>query len=211
MTKKKPPPKPPATGSGLGKSVEKHPLFHEIYEMLCKRWSSHTVIRVLEDRYQAQFVSGEYRPLPDASTIRRYRQYHLPPGEVLPPSLIEEKLDNLDVQVDLFKSLHLAYRVAEDRIARHAATEEDLALPMSGLDRAYETLLKTGQLLWQVGQDLGLYPRGSVVDVRNVAMGPGARSTSNLFVFNGEKKSVHVMTDEEMDMAEAILKRDLEG
>jgi hypothetical protein len=73
--------------------------------------------------------------------------------------LVERKLKDLDVKVDLFRSLQQVYRLAEERLARATETEEGLPAPMPGVDKAVETLLRVGDMLWRIGQDIGLNPR----------------------------------------------------
>jgi len=198
----------PEGGHAVGQSVMAHPLFSEIYELLQMRWSPVSIVGHLESRHATHFRTGAYPPLPSERVIRRYRNEHLQAHEVLPPSLIEAKLGQVPVQIDLFKSLQLAYQLAEDRIAFHLTAEESQRVPVPGLDKAYETMLKIGEMLWRVGQDLGLYPRAMPADtLTQVAV--GARAEANVFVFDGQTKSVQMLTGKELDMAEEILKQEL--
>jgi hypothetical protein len=144
-----------------GRCVEVHPLFGEIYELLRDRFSPETVVHMLQWRYGEALE--RMPPLPSARTIHRWRRRHMPPGDLLPPSLVGQKLKEMDVKVDLWKALQNAYRLAEDRLHKALITEQTLqGVPLSSTDRAIETVLRVGEQLWKVGQDLGLYPRWGV-------------------------------------------------
>jgi len=148
-----------------GRSAEAHPLFPEIYDLLQHHFSPETVVRALQ--WQHGEALERMPPLPSARTIHRWRQRHMPAADLLPPRLLEKKLEEVDIKIDLFKSLQQAYQVAEDRLAKGLGTEEMLqGLPLSSVDRAFETLLRVGEQLWKVGQDLGLYPRFGIAGAR---------------------------------------------
>jgi len=147
---------PAGTEDRFGESVEAHPLFGEIHDLLCHRFSGETIVGMLRWQYGDLL---EKAPLPSARTITRWRDRHMPPGEILPPGLVERKLKQLDTKIDLLKSLQQVYRLAEDRLSRATQTEEGLPAPMPGVDRAVETLLRVGEMMWRIGQDIGVNPR----------------------------------------------------
>ena len=140
----------------FGESVEQHPLFEEIHELLRHRFSPETIVSMMRWQY-GQLL--EQTPLPSARTISRWRDRHMPPAEILPPGLVERKLKDLDVKIDLFQSLQQVYRLAEERLARATETEGGLPAPMPGVDKAVETLLRVGEMMWRIGQDIGVNPR----------------------------------------------------
>jgi hypothetical protein len=72
---------------------------------------------------------------------------------------VERKLKDIEVKVDLFRSLQQVYRLAEDRLSRATETEEGLPALMPGVDKAVETLLRVGDMMWRIGQDIGVNPR----------------------------------------------------
>jgi len=158
-----------------GRSVEAHPLFPEIYDLLRHHFSPETVARTLQWQYREALENMP--PLPSARTMHRWRRRHMPPGDLLPPSLVEDKLAQVDAKIDLWQSLQNVYQVAEDRLARALDTEEMLqGLPLSSVDRAFETLLRCAELLLRTGQDLGLYPRWGVTGARfSMPMGANDR------------------------------------
>jgi hypothetical protein len=147
---------PPGAEDRFGESVEQHPLFGEIRELLRYRFSAETIVGMMRWQY-GQLL--EQTPLPSARTITRWRDRHMPPGDIMPAGLVERKLKDIEVKVDLFRSLQQVYRLAEDRLSRATETEEGLPAPMPGVDKAVETLLRVGDMFWKVGQDLGIYPR----------------------------------------------------
>jgi hypothetical protein len=71
--------------------------------------------------------------------------------------LVERKLKELDVKIDLFQSLQRAYQLAEDRLFWAMHTEQ--GLPVAAVDKAAETLLRVGDMMWRIGQDIGVNPR----------------------------------------------------
>jgi hypothetical protein len=146
-----------APDDGLGQSLEGHPLFDEIYELLRNRFSPETIVRMLQWQYGDAL---EKTPLPSSRTIHRWRLKRMPPSDLLPPGLLESKLGEIPVKVDLFQSLQNAYRTAEERLARAVESEAPLqGIPLPVTDKAFETVVRVGELLLKVGQDLGLYPR----------------------------------------------------
>jgi hypothetical protein len=148
---------PTTPEDGLGQSLEEHPLFSEIYDLLCNRFSPETVVRMLQWQYGDAL---EKTPLPSARTIHRWRLNRMPAADLLPPGLLEKKLGEIPVKVDMFQSLQNVYRAAEDRLSKAIESEEPLqGIPLPVIDKAFETLSRIGELLWKVGQDLGLYPR----------------------------------------------------
>lgn len=147
---------------GLGKKVEQHPLFEEIAELCRHRFSPETIVRILSWQYRDAIEAGRLPPLPGFRTIHRWREHQMAPAELLPPRLVEQQLERIETKVDVFQSLQQVYTIAENRIARHIALEEKMELPVPGLDRALETLLKVGSQLWQVGQDIGAYPKAGI-------------------------------------------------
>ena len=144
---------------GLTKVVEQHPLFEEIYELARNRYSPENKVRLLQYQHAAEFEAGELPPLPHVRTIRRWLKNRMPEKDMLPLRVLEAKLQTLDRKIDLMRSHQQLYTVAEDRVARLMGLEENLPVPLPGIDRAIETLLKIGTQVWRVGQDLGLYPR----------------------------------------------------
>lgn len=167
MAKRGPKPKPEGQND-LGRSLEEHPLFEEIEELLRHRFSPDTIIRMIEWRYGPEQLE-KMPPLPSRRTLHRWRSQHMPPADLLPARLVEQKLQQLELKVDLFKSLQNVYVLAEDRVARALGTEEELVVPMPGTDKALESLLAVGELMWRVGQDIGANPRGARAPV-NVFM-----------------------------------------
>ena len=147
---------PPGAEDKFGQSVEQHPLFDEIHELLRYRFSAETIVGMMRWQY-GQLL--EQTPLPSARTITRWRDRHMAPGDILPAGLVERKLKDLEVKVDLFRSLQQVYRLAEERLARATETEEGLPAPMPGVDKAVETLLRVGDMMWRIGQDIGVNPR----------------------------------------------------
>jgi hypothetical protein len=164
---------PPGGDDQQGRSVEAHPLFPEIYDLLQHCFRPETVVLTLQWRYAEDL--HRMPPLPSTRTIRRWRERHMPPGDLLPPSLVAEKLTQADAKVDLWQELQNVYQVAEDRLARALSTEEMLqGVPLLATDRAFLTLLRVAQQLWSVGQDLGLYPRWGLPGARvNVSQPAG--------------------------------------
>lgn len=155
---------PDATEIGLpagaedrfGQAVEQHPLFDEIYELLRHRFSPQTIVSMMRWQY-GQLL--EKTPLPSARTISRWRDRHMPAAEILPSGLVERKLKDLEVKVDLFRSLQQVYRLLEDRLCRSMQTEEGLPASMPSVDKDVETLLRVGEMMWRIGQDIGVNPR----------------------------------------------------
>lgn len=145
--------------TGDGKVVESHPLYEEIYDLACNRYSSESIVRMLQYQHAAEFESGEIPPLPNVRTIHRWRRHRTPEKDVLPLRVLQQKLDSLDQKIDLMQATQQLYAVAEDRVARLTSVEENLDLPLPGVDQAIQTLLKIGEQLWRLGQDVGLYPR----------------------------------------------------
>lgn len=146
----------------LGKKVEQHPLFEEIAELCRHRFSPETIVRMLSWQYREALEAGRLPPLPGFRTIHRWREHQMPAADLLPQRLVEAQLGRMEVKIDVFQSLQQVYTLVENRVARHLAVEEKMNLPIPGLDRAVESLLKVGSQLWQVGQDIGAYPKAGI-------------------------------------------------
>lgn len=198
---------------GTGKIIESHPLFDEMYHMLENNFSAETVVRLLMFQHQEEFQNPSYPPLPSTRSINRWRVDHLPPQMALKGSIVERRLATIDVKVDLFASLQRQFAIAEGRFERAVETEKGLTLLLPGVDKAAETVLKTGDLLRQVGQDLGVYPRVAQLEaMREMFSGSHASAQAIVFQINGDTKTVQQMTDEELASARtAIIEGDVGG
>jgi hypothetical protein len=141
----------------LGRSVEEHPLFPQILDLLRRRFSAPAVLRALRGEHAAELRTMP--PLPSVSTLQRYRSQKMPAKELLPASLLQTKLRQLEMRVDMGNSLQGLYQLAEDRAVRAFKTEEGLPQPIPGTDRALQTVIKLAELICRVGRDLGLHPR----------------------------------------------------
>lgn len=201
-------PRNPKGLQGTGKVIESHPLFDEMYHMLENNFSAETVVRLLMFQHAEDLQDPSYPPLPSTRSIDRWRVEHLPPRQALPGTIVDRKLANIDIKVDLFGTLQRQLAIAEGRLERHVETEQSLSLPIPGVDKAAETVLRTGELLWRVGQDLGIYPRAVALDAMREALGmagPHASAQAFLFQIGGETKTAEQMTDEELDFVEGEL------
>lgn len=192
----------PPGATNLGKVVEEHPLFDEIYERLRHHQSPDFVLRTLDQEYSRELRDGTMKALPAVRSVRNWIILHMPPQDFLPPSQLDEKLENIELKIDLFQSLQKAYQTAENRLVKHLETEETMAIPVPGIDKAYETLLRIGDQVWRIGQDLGLYPRA-------VDTGPHASSRAmaqaSVFIVDGTRKTVQQMSDGELELVETAL------
>lgn len=198
-------PKKMLAETNSGRLIEQHPLFDEVRDMLAHHFNTETIVRMLETRFQVGFQNGSLPPLPSARTIRRWREEHMPGTAFLPESVIQTKLKNVDIQIDYYQSLQRVYSLAEDRVARFATVEDDFPMPLPGLKDAFETLLKVGEQMWKIGQDMGLYPRPMPFEFMAEAQAASSsRASAQVAVFNinGEIKSAEQMSDAELDAAE---------
>lgn len=162
--------------TGLGRSVEEHPLYEEILELARHRFTPESIVKLLQWQYRAAFENETLPPLPTVRTFHRWRNERMPDADVLPPRVLEARLKRLDRKVDLLQQLQDLYTAQENRVAAMLQSQEGFPLLMPAVDRAVETLLKIAEQLWRVGQDMGLYPRGPGA---TVAMGvKGADGTA---------------------------------
>jgi len=151
--------KPRGRGGLGGTTLRDYPLFEDIDEYLRARYSSLTILRLLQWQYGDDLEQGRIPPLPSARTLDRYRAAEIPEADLLPRRLIEARLEGLNKKVDLFKSLEELYITAEERVARALQTEDSFNMPVPGTDKAYETVLAVAEQLWKIGQEIGVYPR----------------------------------------------------
>lgn len=137
----------------------------------------------------------------------------MPEKDLLPARTLQKKLDSLDEKVDLMQRLQVLYGEAEDRVARLIEGEAKFPLPMPGTDKAIETLLKIGEQLWRLGQDVGLYPRspGARLTMGLKAGGPGGGTTVLLQLGDGPPRQIDLtspdlssLPQEELDALRAM-------
>ena len=140
--------------------VRIHPLRDQIDSYLRDHYSPRTVLRLLETEYGERLE--EMPPLPSVRSIERYRANHVLTHDLLPAHLIEQRLQDIGPKIDMFGSLQQAFRLAEDRLARLYEAEEAFPFGLPAFDKACAALVRLGELLWRVGQDLGIYPRASL-------------------------------------------------
>jgi hypothetical protein len=171
-------------------TLKNHPLFEQIDEYLRARYSPQTVLSMLAREYASEL--DRMPPLPSARTLERYRQEQIPEADLLPRRLIERRLEGVNRKVDLWQSLQDLYVMAEERVAKLAAIEDQLQLPVPGVDKVFATVLAVGKQMWEVGQDLGVYPRQGRSPTASFAPGRGTDDTDDV-------------TDEEIEMYASAL------
>lgn len=139
--------------------VTEHPLYDEIADFTRQRFSAKNIWLMLQFRYQEDIAAGRMLELPSVRSIERWRQTTSAPKDLLPLRKLTERLGSMQRQVAMFDQLQELYHAAEDRVVKLLAFEDNMPVPMPGTDKAIETLIRVGLNLWQVGQDLGAYPK----------------------------------------------------
>jgi len=166
-----PPPVKQQVELGRASVLKEHPLFDEIDNMLRSRYSPTTVVSLL--RWQYGDAIGKMPPLPSVRTLERYRADEIAEVDLLPARLIEKRVASLNTKLDLFESLTNLYITAEERLARVLEVEDGFPMVVPGVDKAYETALAIAQVLWRIGQDIGIHPRGG-----RTVFAPSVRATA---------------------------------
>jgi hypothetical protein len=133
------------------------PFYDDIVELLRSRWSPRSIERYLRLLY------AEYPELleaiPGHKAIERWRNRHLPDADILPESLLQKRLQGVDVKVNVFGLLSSLVPMLTERLGRALETEEKLTgFLMPTVDQASHTLLSVLGKVWEVGQDLGIHP-----------------------------------------------------
>jgi hypothetical protein len=159
--------------------VEASPFCDDIVDLLQSRWSPGSVERYLRTLY------ADYPDLlaaiPGRSCIQRYREAHVPDAAMLPESFIQKKLAGIDVKINVLEVLSGLVPSLIDRIGRAMEVEEGArgGFLMEEIDGATRTLVTVLGKIWEIGQDVGMYPSRPVPPTflqsqTNVFVGTGA-------------------------------------
>lgn len=184
--------------SGRGRTLEDHPLFEEMYEMMRYHFSPETVWSLIRHRYGDEYQGV---PLPSQRTLYRWRESYMPDTELLPTRLVFRRLEGVAPKVDLHSRLTQLYEESERRLQRINQLEENMGgVPIPGFERAMEVHLRLSEHLWKIAQDLGMAPR--------LHTGPAVQV--GVFVGGGPTKPQvardEVGTDEQMAAADALFR-----
>jgi hypothetical protein len=136
--------------------VSRHELFSELEAMLQDRLSPATALALLRHEYAADLAAGTLAPLPSIRSVERWRATALPDAYLLPKRLLEKKLDQVNVRLDLVKSLELVYVALEER----AAGLLDRAAAAGELVQVVASMLATSRELRATVAQLGIWPGG---------------------------------------------------
>jgi hypothetical protein len=139
---------------GRRSTVATSPLEPEIRELLVSGWSPERVYEYLVGQYGEEAV-------PSAKAMDRYRIRHIPPGDVLPGSMIKRALKGLRHRVDALKLLDDLIWAQEHRVARMWERERQTGEDDPKMDSALRTLLEYIRERYRLGQELGLTPSRS--------------------------------------------------
>lgn len=149
-----------------GDSVTLHPLFNEIVDMLRQGFAPPSIHAILDKKYRLQIGARvhEIAPLPSVRTIYRYLGNHRDQIQPNPNTKLEEALEQPEgvyQQVDMLRSLEVAYMHAEDRVTRCIALEASTddgggGQPLDITDGAYKTMHECGERLLKLQRELGI-------------------------------------------------------
>lgn len=138
---------------GRPSSVVPSPFRQEIEELLKSGWSAERIRSFLHAR------DGTGVHLPSSKAIERFRQRHIPPGAVIPASLIKQALKGLHYRVDTLKLLDELIWAQQQRVARLWDREQQAGKPEPQLDAALRTVLEYLRERHRVAQELGVERR----------------------------------------------------
>ena len=127
----------------------------EINECLKSGWSPDFINLWL--KLQCRDEAAE---IPSVRAMYRYRKRYIPVDQVVPASVIKEKLKGIEYKVDLLPILARAIWALEQRFGANWEREQDTAngVASPNTDRAAATLLEYLREYRRVAQDLGIMP-----------------------------------------------------
>lgn len=137
MTKKK--------KSQKGKTVKRHPQIRTIDNMLLSGWPTR--------RVSFWLVTNGMDPV-SPQTLGYYRTNFLPSEMVLPPSVYEKKINQLDVQIDTLQELYNIIEIQKRRLEPLLNTEDQYG--NTHPDTRHELLLLRDTIVKAIGLEMEL-------------------------------------------------------
>lgn len=89
-------------------------------------------------------------------TLRRYRREHLKATDIVPASLIDQKLEQFSIGVDVLAELEAIAAMQVERVLEARKLEKDMELLMAPTEGAIASLRSTLESIYKKKKELGL-------------------------------------------------------
>jgi len=127
-------------------SVAKSPHRNQIIKKIKSGWSPGRI---------SQWLEEEHSELITDKAIRRYAQRYIPPDGIIPPSLIREKLKQVDVDLDVLNDLITTTKFMEQRLDTNLRLESELGVLLpetrKELKNYFDALVKLFDIMVRIG------------------------------------------------------------
>lgn len=135
-------------------AVGRSPHVDEITDRFVSGWTATAVLDYLQWLWPTE-------KHPSRASLDRWRKTKMPATALVPHNLVQARLKNVDVKVDLLGSLSRLVYLLQERVFGAMEIEATLTqgVPVQATDRAVQTYLEALRDWRSVAEDLGLLPK----------------------------------------------------